>query len=70
MRSVSLLEALCHVVPWHIRRPVARDVVLFQDAEFRIMLHELRYPPFHSLSNTSAAIEGHAVRTSIAHSRV
>jgi hypothetical protein len=49
MKSVSLFEALFHVVPWQIRRPVPRDVTLLHDAEFRILLHELRYPPVPAL---------------------
>jgi hypothetical protein len=53
MRSVSLVQALWLVVPWQMRRPVARDVALFQDAEFQILLRELRYPPVRRLHGTS-----------------
>jgi hypothetical protein len=54
MRPHSLLEALWQVVPWQTRRPVARDVTLLHDAEFQIMLRELRYPPIRQLRDTSS----------------
>jgi hypothetical protein len=53
MRPVSLVQALWLVVPWQMRRPVARDVTLLQDAEFQILLRELRYPPIWRLHGTS-----------------
>ena len=34
MKPVSPFEALFHVVPWQIRRPVPRDVTLLHDADF------------------------------------
>jgi hypothetical protein len=54
MRAVSLFQALWRVVPWQIRRPVARDVTLLHDAEFQILLRELRYPPIRQLRDTSS----------------
>jgi hypothetical protein len=45
MRFLSLLQVLCHVVPWRVRRRVVRDLMLWHDAEFQILLRELRYPP-------------------------
>jgi hypothetical protein len=53
MRPVSLVQALWLVVPWQMRRPVTRDVMLLQDAEFQILLRELRYPPIRRLHGTS-----------------
>jgi hypothetical protein len=32
-----------------MRAPAARDVTLFQDPEFQILLRELRYPPVRGL---------------------
>lgn len=45
MRLGSLFQILCRVVPWQLRRPVPRDAMLWHDAEFQIMLRELRYLP-------------------------
>jgi hypothetical protein len=53
MGPVSLFQALWLVVPWQMRRPVTRDVTLLQDAEFQILLRELRYPPIRLLDGTS-----------------
>jgi hypothetical protein len=36
-----------------MRRPVTRDVTLLQDAEFQILLRELRYPPIRRLYRES-----------------
>jgi len=58
MKSVSLFDALFHVVPWQMRRPAARDVTLLHDAEFRIMLHELRYPPIPVLYDPGTTSPG------------
>jgi hypothetical protein len=43
--AASLFQVLWQVVPWQLRQPAARDVTLLHDAEFQIMLRELRYPP-------------------------
>jgi hypothetical protein len=53
MGAVSLFQALWLVVPWQMRRPVTRDVTLLQDAEFQILLRELRYPAIRRLDGTS-----------------
>jgi len=52
MRPVSLFQALWQVVPRQMRRPVVRDVT-FQNAEFQILLRELRYPPIRRLDELS-----------------
>ena len=45
----SLLRVLCQVVPWQMCAPAARDVTLFQDAEFQMLLRELRHAPMRGL---------------------
>jgi hypothetical protein len=55
---MSLLDALRHLVPWQIRRPALRDVALLHDAEFQIMLRELRYPPIRHVYDTSSGSAG------------
>jgi hypothetical protein len=50
------------VVPWQIRRPGAQDVTLLHDAEFQIMLRELRYPPIRGLYDASIKSVGSADR--------
>jgi len=54
MSTVDLLQALWHVVAWQIRRPAAHDVRLLDDAEFQIMLRELRYPPIRRSHDTTS----------------
>ena len=58
VRPVSLLQALWQVVRWQIRRPGAQDVTLLHDAEFQIMLRELRYPPIRGLYDASTKSVG------------
>jgi hypothetical protein len=58
VRPVSLIQALWQVVPWQIRRPGAQDVTLLHDAEFQIMLRELRYPPIRGLYDASITSVG------------
>jgi hypothetical protein len=58
MSVVSLFEALWQVVPWQIRPPVARDMTLLQNAEFQILLCELRYPPIRRLYESSVMSMG------------
>ena len=54
MRLVSLFQALCHAVPSDVRRPTMEDTTLWHDAEFRIMLSELRYLPIRRSCDSSA----------------
>lgn len=54
MRPTSLFEALCQLVPWQRRRPATRDATLWHDAEFQILLGELRYRPTRRLYDSSA----------------
>jgi hypothetical protein len=54
MIPVSLFQALCHVVPWQLRRPTARDATLWHDAEFQVLLCELRYRPKQGSYDCSA----------------
>jgi hypothetical protein len=58
MKLVSLFQALCHVVPWQVRRPAVRDVTLWHDAEFQIMLRELRYAPIRRSCDSSGKQRG------------
>src|SRR6516164_10332464 len=62
MRPITLLHALSHVVPWHIHRPVARDVTLL-DAEFQLMLRELRCPRSGTLTTRTSGPSAHGTRT-------
>ena len=62
MRPVSLLQALWQVVPWPIRRAGSQDVTLLHDAEFQIMLRELRYPPIRGLYDAGIKSAGAPVR--------
>ena len=45
MRLVSLFQAFCHAVPSQVHRPTVEDATLWHDAEFQMMMRELRYPP-------------------------
>ena len=60
MSTLGLLQALWHVVPWQLRRPAARDVTLLHDAEFQILLRELRYPPIRLSCHARMARAGSA----------
>ena len=62
MRPVSLLQALWQVAPWQIRRAGSQDLVLLHDAEFQIMLRELRYPPIRGLYDGGMQSVGPPVR--------
>jgi hypothetical protein len=44
----NVLVALRRLVLWRRRKPIARQDPLLLDAEFRIMLSELRYPSIHN----------------------
>ena len=49
MKRGMLLRALGRIVAWCRHVPAARDITLLRDAEFQIMLTELRYPPIRHL---------------------
>lgn len=63
MSLVSSLQALCHVVPWQLRRPTVMDAKLWQDAEFQVTLRELRYLPIRrSCDSGSGRHSGTGIR--------
>ena len=54
MRLVSLFRALSQAMPSRVHRTLVEDATLWQDAEFRIMLSELRYLPVRRWCDSSA----------------
>jgi hypothetical protein len=56
MRLVSLIQVLYHVVRWRVRRPAMRDIMLWHDAEFQILLRELRYAPIRRSGDSKVRI--------------
>jgi hypothetical protein len=56
MRLVDLFRLLGKALMWRARRPAARDVALWHDAEFQILQRELRYAPIRRSCDSRARI--------------